>query len=357
MIAAASSSVLAGIGSARAGMPAAIDWSSASDGKGEGGPRIKSGVTVGGSSDAGANSSSCRFSAGAFERESAWGSSSVPWSRPRRSRPRSGGGKWPGQAQGRCRAEGRGSPRPAAAPCPSRSAARAMSMSRKVRPIRKLDASAATFLASLASRWVAMTPASPRLRPRHIKLVIADSEARRTSSATSPPPAGANSCASSTTTSAGYQWSRGASNSAERKAAAQRICPSASSPSRLSTTEARCSRIRAGQPGDVALAMVGGLDRDMAVAVGERDEIAFGIDHDLLDLARALFEQAAQQVRLSAARIALHQQAGRQQLFQVDRDGVALPVDAHVHAHRHCRTSMAGRGTRRQACASATGNR
>jgi hypothetical protein len=51
-----------------------------------------------------------------------------------------------------------------------------MSMSRKVRPIRKFEASAATFLASLASRCVAMTPASPRLRPRHIRLVIAPSE-------------------------------------------------------------------------------------------------------------------------------------------------------------------------------------
>ena len=127
---------------------------------------------------------------------------------------------------------------------PSRSAARAMSMSRKVRPIRKLDASAATFLASLARRCVAITPARPRLRPRHIRLVIALSDARRTSSATSPPVVGANNCASSTTTSAGYQCSRGASNNADRKAAAQRICPSASSPSRLNTTLARCSRRR-----------------------------------------------------------------------------------------------------------------
>src|SRR5688572_4187449 len=91
-----------------------------------------------------------------------------------------------------------------------------------------------------------------------------------------------------------------------------------------------------GQPGDVAFAMVRRFDRNMAVAVGECDEIAFRIDHDLLDLARTLFEQAAKQVRLSAARIALHQQAGRQKLLQVDRDGVALPVDAHINAHRHC---------------------
>ena len=37
-----------------------------------------------------------------------------------------------------------------------------------------------------------------------------------------------------------------------RKAAAQRICASASSPSRLSTTEARCSRMRPRQPRDLA---------------------------------------------------------------------------------------------------------
>ena len=202
---------------------------------------------------------------------------------------------------------------------PSKSAARAMSMSRKVRPIRKFDASAATFLASLASRWVAITPASPRLRPRHIKLVIAPSDARRTSSATSPPPDGANNCASSTTTSAGYQCSRGASNSPDRNAAAHFICPSASSPSRLSTTEARCSRIRAGELDDVAGREIGRLDRDMAVAFGQGDEIALGIDHDLLDLGRAALEQAAQQVRFARPAIALHQQARRQQLLQIDQ--------------------------------------
>ncbi len=127
---------------------------------------------------------------------------------------------------------------------PSRSAARAMSMSRKVRPIRKFDASAATFFASLASRCVAITPARPRFRPRHIRLVIAPSDTLRASSDTSPAAAGANSWASSTTTSTGYQWSRSASNMPPRKAAAARICCSTSSPSRLSTTETRCSRMR-----------------------------------------------------------------------------------------------------------------
>ena len=221
---------------------------------------------------------------------------------------------------------------------PSRSAARAMSMSRKVRPIRKLHASAATFLASFASRCVAMIPASPRLRPRHIRLVIAPSEARRTSSVTSPPPAGANICASSTTTSAGYQCSRGASNRPARKAAAQRICPSASSPSRLSTTEARCSRARAANRVDLAGGIIDGLDDDMAVRLGQRDEIALGIDDHLLHMARAAFEQAAQQVRLARPRIALDEQSGRQQFLQIDRRRSAGFGEPHVDVNRHCRS-------------------
>ena len=69
--------------------------------------------------------------------------------------------------------------------------------------------------------------------------------------------------------------------------------------------------------------MLARLDRDMAVLVAQRDEVAFGIDHHLLDLAGALFEQAAQQVRLSAARIALHQQACRQKLFKIHLHGGA----------------------------------
>lgn len=88
---------------------------------------------------------------------------------------------------------------------PRRSAARAISISRNVRPMRKFEASAATFLASFASRCVAITPARPRFRPRHMRLVIAPSDSLRASSDTSPAAAGAKSCASSTTTSIGYQ--------------------------------------------------------------------------------------------------------------------------------------------------------
>ena len=113
------------------------------------------------------------------------------------------------------RARGRGSRSACRRSMPSRSAARAMSMSRKVRPIRKFDASAATFLASLASRCVAMTPASPRLRPRHIRLVIAASEAVRASSRHLAGRRRARTAAPRRPRPApGYQCSRGASNSA-----------------------------------------------------------------------------------------------------------------------------------------------
>ena len=127
---------------------------------------------------------------------------------------------------------------------PSRSAARCMSISRKVRPIRKFEASAATFLASLARRCVAITPARPRLRPRHIRLVMAPNESRRASSEASPAMTGAKSWASSTTISIGNQSERSTSKSPPRKAAVARNCSSASRFSRLSTTETRCWRTR-----------------------------------------------------------------------------------------------------------------
>src|SRR3546814_2432475 len=44
---------------------------------------------------------------------------------------------------------------------------------------------------------------------------------------------------------------------------------------------------------DLALVIVTGGDDDMVIGVGEGDEIAFGVDHHLLDHAGALFEQAA----------------------------------------------------------------
>jgi hypothetical protein len=70
-------------------------------------------------------------------------------------------------------------------------------------------------------------------------------------------------------------------------------------------------------PGDAGQFRLGSLriDHDMAESVGKRDEIAFRVDHALLDPWGALFEQTAQKVRLSRARIALHQQAGRKKFL------------------------------------------
>jgi len=50
------------------------------------------------------------------------------------------------------------------------------------------------------------------------------------------------------------------------------------------------------------------IDNDMVELVRKAAEIALGVDHHLLDEARALFQQTAQQVRFSRARIALHGQ-------------------------------------------------
>ena len=93
--------------------------------------------------------------------------------------------------------------------------------------------------------------------------------------------------------------------------------------------DARC------QPGDLGLAMVGRLDRDMVEAIGKRDEIALGIDHHLLDDAGRSFEQPAQQMRLSRTRIALDEQTGGEQLLDVEKDGLARAAGADVDSCGH----------------------
>ncbi len=57
------------------------------------------------------------------------------------------------------------------------------------------------------------------------------------------------------------------------------------------------------------------LDRDVAEHVAQGDEVAFGIDDDLLDLTCASFEQPPQQVRLAGSAIALHEQPRCQQFL------------------------------------------
>src|SRR3546814_14011358 len=68
----------------------------------------------------------------------------------------------------------------------------------------------------------------------------------------------------------------------------------------------------------------------MMIGIGQRDEIALGVDHHLLDEAGALFEKAAQQVRLARPRIALDEQAGGEQFLNVDGNGAAGTVGPDV---------------------------
>ena len=89
------------------------------------------------------------------------------------------------------------------------------------------------------------------------------------------------------------------------------------------------------KPHDVLLVELGRLQRDMAEALGQGNEIPLGIDHDLLDLAGALLEQSAKQMRLARSRIALDQQPRREQFLKVDPRGLAAWAKPHVYADRH----------------------
>jgi hypothetical protein len=92
-----------------------------------------------------------------------------------------------------------------------------------------------------------------------------------------------------------------------------------------------------GDAGGLVFGIIGGLDHLVAEFLRERDEIALGIDHHLLDIARALLEQPAQQVRLARPRIALHQQAAGQQFFQVELCARGAGRCAHVDVGGHGR--------------------
>ncbi len=73
----------------------------------------------------------------------------------------------------------------------------------------------------------------------------------------------------------------------------------------------------------------------MAEAVGQRDEIPLGVDDDLLHPLRGLFEQAAQKMRLARSRIALHQQARRQEFLDIELGRCAALHRSHVDADLH----------------------
>jgi hypothetical protein len=89
---------------------------------------------------------------------------------------------------------------------------------------------------------------------------------------------------------------------------------------------------------NLALVIIAAVDDDMAEGVGERHEIALGIDHDLLHQRRAFLEDAAQQVRLARPRIALDEQARREQFLHVDTHilprRVGSDLDAGLHGRR-----------------------
>ena len=87
-----------------------------------------------------------------------------------------------------------------------------------------------------------------------------------------------------------------------------------------------------------ALGMLLGIDHQMAETVGQRDEVAFGVDDGLLHPGRALLQQPAQQMRLAGARIALHQKAGRQQFLEIQSRRGARRRVSHLDRNGHVST-------------------
>jgi len=90
-----------------------------------------------------------------------------------------------------------------------------------------------------------------------------------------------------------------------------------------------------GNPLERTFGMGRRIDHHMAEPFGRGHEVALGVKDRLLDPRSALFDQAAQQVRLAGAGISLHQQAGRQQLFQIERCRRAVLRRPHVDADFH----------------------
>ena len=112
-----------------------------------------------------------------------------------------------------------------------------------------------------------------------------------------------------------------------------------------------------GEPLDLDQAVVRRIHRDMVEGIGERDEIALGIDDDLLDEPRAPFEQAAQQMRFARPRIALDEQARGQQLFEVNLDRTARSIESHVDLGSHYRADGNARGAGQADCVARPGSK
>ena len=102
--------------------------------------------------------------------------------------------------------------------------------------------------------------------------------------------------------------------------------------------------------------------RDLGIELWlEEDRVRFSAPHGALnpelrtelqrrkEEIRAFLEQATQEVRLAAPRIALHEQSRREQLFQVDGHRLSERVGAHIYANGHL-TDCGGRRIAMQAC-------
>jgi len=81
------------------------------------------------------------------------------------------------------------------------------------------------------------------------------------------------------------------------------------------------------------------VDDDVIERVGKAAEVALGIDHHLLDQARVLLEQAAQQVRFSRAGIPLDKQTCAEQFLDVDRNRLPLGIPAYFNMRPYNDTS------------------
>jgi len=77
------------------------------------------------------------------------------------------------------------------------------------------------------------------------------------------------------------------------------------------------------------------IHHDVTEAIRKGDEIALRIDDDLLHPFGRAFEQAAQQVRLAGARIALDEQSGGEQFFEVHGGDSTVRRGAHVDGNGH----------------------
>ena len=103
-----------------------------------------------------------------------------------------------------------------------------------------------------------------------------------------------------------------------------------------------------GDAADFGDAIVGGLDHEMAERLGQGDEIALGIDDHLLDEPGAAFDQAAQQMRLARARIALDEKTSCQQFLEIEKHRCAGAIHPHVNLYAHA-PPMAESGPAEQA--------